>query len=206
MQRLTLLVALSAVTAAAVASEDVWTLVDTRDGVETYENRVRTFGYKEYRGIARLPVEFDEVVAVIKDIPGTVHWLPRTRRSDEIRRVGESEILVYVVSSAPWPFKDREMVWKRHSITNTDDHFLMTFDAVDEPYDGEPGTLRVSNAHGEWEVTRIGKGVTEVRFQYVGESGGSVPRGFVDGNNRSLPFKVLAALQERVEELRTSAD
>ena len=98
------------------------------------------------------------------------------------------------------------MVWKRHYLTDTDDHLLMTFDAVTEPYDGETGTLRVTNAHGEWEIKRLADDVTEVRFQYVGESGGSVPHGFVDNNNKSLPTKVLMALQARAEELRNLPD
>ena len=98
------------------------------------------------------------------------------------------------------------MVWKRHYLADTDDQMLMTFDAVTEPYDGETGTLRVTSAHGEWEINRLGDDVTEVRFQYVGESGGSVPRSFVDNNNKSLPYKVLMALQARVEELRDFPD
>jgi hypothetical protein len=206
MRSLQICVLILTVTHSVGAADDAWTLVATRDGVGTYENRSKTNGYREYRGIARLPVDFDEAVAVIKDIPGTVDWLPRTRRSDEIRRLSETEVLLYVVSNAPWPFKDREMVWKRHSLTDTDDHFLMTFDAVPEPYDGETGTLRVNSAHGEWELRKLGDGETEVRFQYVGESGGSVPRSFVDSNNRSLPYKVLVALQARIEELRESSD
>lgn len=201
-----LLLSLAAMTALAANSTagDAWTLISTRDGVDTHENEIRQGGYREYRGVARLSVSYEEAIAIIKDIPGTVHWLPRTRRSDEIRWVSENEVLLYVVSRAPWPFKDREMVWKRHYLVDTDDHLLMHFDAVTEPYDGEEGTLRVYHAHGEWEIKRLRDDVTEVRFQYVGESGGSVPRGFVDNNNKSLPYKVLMALQARAEELRNS--
>lgn len=195
-----------ALTVSVRAADGSWTLTNTRDGVETYENQAKKGGYREYRGIARLPVGFDEAVAVIKDIPGTVDWLPRTRRSDEIRWISETEVLLYVVSRAPWPFKDREMIWKRHYLVDTDEHLLMTFDAVTEPYDGESGTLRVKSAHGEWELKRLGDDLTEVRFQYVGESGGSVPRSFVDNNNKNLPTKVLVALQARVEELRELPD
>lgn len=206
MHRLTICSLVLALAATVAASDDTWTLISSRDGVEIHENEKRKGGFREYRGIGRLSVSYEEATAIIKDIPGTVHWLPRTRRSDEIRWVSETEVLLYVVSNAPWPFKDREMVWKRHYLTDTDDHLLMMFDAVTEPYDGETGTLRVTSAHGEWEIKRIGDDVTEVRFQYVGESGGSVPRSFVDNNNKSLPTKVLMALQARAEELRNLPD
>lgn len=202
MMRLILLLMTLTSAGFAGATEGVWTVISTRDGVTTLENEVVQGGYREYRGVARLAISFEEAVAIIKDIPGTIHWLPRTRRSDEIRWVSETEVLLYIVSNAPWPFKDRAMVWQRTYLIDTDDHMLMTFDAVDEPHDGEAETLRVYHAHGEWEIKRLGKNTTEVRFQYVGESGGSVPRGFVDNNNKSLPYKVLTALQTRAEELR----
>jgi hypothetical protein len=186
------------------AAEDSWTQIATDGSIRTYESGVLHDGYTKYRGVGRLDMTFDEAVAIIKDIPGTVHWLPRCRRSDEIRWISETSVILYVVSRAPWPFKDRDMVWRRDYLVDNDDRMLMTFEAIDDSFEGEPGTLRVISAHGEWEVRRIDGDTTEVRFEYVGESGGPVPKSFVDSNNKSLPRKVLEALQRRADELRAA--
>ncbi len=184
------------------SSDDGWSLVRSHDGVDTYENSTTRDGFKEFRGVGRFAVTFEEARDVIKDIPGNIHWLPSCRRSELIRKISETEILVYIVSRAPWPVKDRDCVWKRHYVVDTDNHFLMPFTASDEEFEGEPGLVRILNARGIWEVKRIDADTTEVSFQYIGDGGGTVPRGFVNTTTKRIPEKALRALLERIESLR----
>lgn len=192
---------LAAVTAAA-SDDGSWTLVSSHDGIDTYVNDVEHDGFKEFRGVADLPVSFAEARDVIKDIPGNVHWLPSCRRSELVREIDDDERLVYIVSNAPWPVRDRDCVWKRHYVIDTDDHLLLRFTATDQPYDGEEGLVRIRNARGVWEVVRIDDDTTRVSFQYVGDGGGTVPKAFVNATTRKIPEKALKALTERILSLR----
>jgi len=186
------------------ASDDGWTLVRTNIGIDTYENDRKQDGFKEFRGVTRLAATFEEARDVIKDIPDNIHWLPSCRRSELIRTISETELLVYIVSKAPWPVLDRDCVWKRHYAVDTDNRFLMHFTADDEPFEGEEGLVRILNARGIWEVKRISPETTEVSFQYLGDGGGTVPRGFVNAVTKRIPEKTLRALFERIETLRNN--
>jgi hypothetical protein len=183
------------------ADDAPWTLIRSRDGIDTYESSRVEDGYREFRGVMRLEATFEETTTVIKDIPGSVHWLPACRRSDEIERRSDRQVLVYVVNNAPWPFRDRECLWLRDYVVDTDEHMLMHYHATREDFDSEPGMVRMVNARGVWEVTRLGETSVEVRFQFVGDGGG-VPKAFMNGTNRKLPHRVLTALVRRIEELR----
>ena len=183
-------------------SNDGWSLVRSHDGIDTHQNDQTHDGFKEFRGVTQMAATFEEARDVIKDIPGNIHWLPSCRRSELIRELSETEILVYIVSRAPWPVKDRDCVWKRHYVVNTKDHFLMHFTADEEEYEGEEGLVRILNARGTWEVKRIDAESTEVSFQYIGDGGGSVPRTFVNGTTKRVPEKAIRALFERIQALR----
>ena len=202
MRRILACFAVLLVTSVAGATDDGWTLVRSNLGIDTYENDRTHDGFKEFRGVTHLAATFEEARDIIKDIPGNIHWLPSCRRSELIRKISETEILVYIVSRAPWPVHDRDCVWKRHYVVDTDDHFLMPFTASDEPYEGEAGLIRILNARGIWEVIRLDPDTTEVSFQYIGDGGGTVPRGFVNSATRRIPEKALRALSERIEALR----
>lgn len=202
MRRILAYCAILLATSGAGAADDGWTLVRSNVGINTFENSQKRNGFKEFRGVAELAVTFEEARDVVKDIPGNIHWLPSCRRSELIREISETEILVYIVSRAPWPVKDRDCVWKRHYVVDTDSHFLMPFTASDEEYEGESGLVRILNARGIWEVKRIDADTTEVSFQYIGDGGGTVPRGFVNTTTKRIPEKALRALLARIESLR----
>jgi len=202
MRRILACFAVLLLTSVAGISDDGWTLVRSNIGIDTYENDRTHDGFKEFRGVTRLAATFEDARDVIKDIPGNIHWLPSCRRSELIRKISETEILVYIVSRAPWPVHDRDCVWKRHYVVDTDDHFLMPFTASDEPFEGEEGLIRIVNARGIWEVKRLDPDTTEVSFQYIGDGGGTVPRRFVNITTKRIPEKALRALSERIEALR----
>jgi hypothetical protein len=189
-------------TSVAGASDEGWTLVRSNNGVETHLNDRTIDGFREFRGVTKMAATFEEARDVIKDIPGNIHWLPSCRRSELIRTISDSELLVYIVSTAPWPVHDRDCVWKRHYVVDTDDHFRLVFTASDEKYEGEAGLVRILDARGIWEVKRLTENTAEVSFQYLGDGGGTVPRTFVNSATKRIPEKALRALFERIEELR----
>jgi len=203
MRRLLICSAILLVTPAASASDEGWTLVRSNSEVDTYVNDRTDDGFREYRGVTKMAATFEEARDVIIDIPGNVFWLPSCRRAEFIRTISETELLVYIVSNAPWPVRDRDCVWKRHYVVNTDDHFRLVFTASDEEYEGETGLVRILNARGVWEVKRLADDTAEVSFQYLGDGGGTVPRSFVNSATKRIPEKALRALFERIEELRS---
>jgi hypothetical protein len=202
MRRFLSFVAAVFLTSVAGASDEDWTLVRSNNGVETYLNDRTNDGFREFRGVTKMAATFEEARDVIKDIPGNIHWLPSCRRSELIRTISETELLVYIVSTAPWPVHDRDCVWKRHYVVDTDDHFQLVFTASDEEYEGEAGLVRILDARGVWEVKRLAGDTAEVSFQYLGDGGGTVPRSFVNSATKRIPEKALKALFERIEELR----
>lgn len=203
MRRFLACLVIAFLTSAAGASEDNWSLVRRNNGVETYLNERTSDGFREFRGVTRMAATFREARDVIKDIPGNIHWLPSCRRSELIRCISETELLVYIVSTAPWPIHDRDCVWRRIYEVDTDDHFRLVFTASDEAYEGEKGLVRILNARGVWEVKRLGADTTEVSFQYLGDVGGTVPRSFVNSATKRVPEKALLALYDRIEDLRS---
>jgi hypothetical protein len=179
-----------------------WVLIRSRSGVDTYRNTETENGYREYKGVVRLDATFEETAEVLKDVPGNVHWMPACRRSEVIENLSDSEILVYIVNNAPWPVRDRECLWKRHYLIDTGEHFLLRFTATNREFKGEEGLVRMYNAHGTWEVTKLTDDTVEVVFEYVGDGGGTIPRGFVNSHNKKLPRLMLLALESRIESLR----
>ncbi len=202
MRRFLTIIVISLLASVAGASNESWIMVRSTNGVETYLNDRTIDGFREYRGVMKMAATFEEARDVIKDIPGNVHWLPSCRRAELVRTISETELLVYIVSTAPWPVHDRDCVWKRHYVVDTDDHFRLIFTASDEEYEGETGLVRILNARGVWEVKRLADDTAEVSFQYLGDGGGTVPRSFVNSATKRIPEKALIALFVRIEELR----
>ncbi len=203
-RRLLIYAAIALLARVAVADDDGWTLVRSNDGIDTFVNEQRDDGFREFRGVTTMAATFEEARDVIKDIPGNVHWLPSCRRAELVRYISETELLVYMVSRAPWPITDRDCVWKRIYAVDTDDHFLMKFIADHAEFEGEEGLVRILKGRGVWEVKRFDATTSTVSFQYIGDGGGNVPRGFVNTSTRSIPEKTLRALHQRILALRAN--
>jgi hypothetical protein len=136
----------------AAATEDNWSPAGKTRGV-TLDSRPTPAGYRAYRGSVRVCTDLRGLQRFVADASRLHEWIPYTEEARALPGQRRWE-RYYLRTSAPWPFKSRDMVYR----------------LVPEPA-GEVGTIhirleglpdalperedavRMTSADGRWTLT-----------------------------------------------------
>src|SRR5690606_25874664 len=125
MQRMTawqcgLILILSLLMSGVSAQTQNWSLEKQDD-----DNRIRVYTrinpdspLKEFRGVMQVLSSLTALVALIEDHHHATEWIHQCSAIDIIERPGAEEIMIYMMTGAPWPVKDRDSVV--HSLLQQD--------------------------------------------------------------------------------------
>lgn len=145
------------------------------DGVRV-EARATAAGFNAHRAEVSLCTDIESLKAYIVDISHLHEWIPDT---EEVRLLDNSasSITFYLKTRAPWPFKDRDLIYQLTEIPpqtdGVDQHIAMIGlpDYLPESKDA----YRMREATGEWRITDEDARI-RVSYQLYLNPGGRVPK------------------------------
>ena len=104
------LVLLSA--APVFASVEGWQPLSDEDGIKTFRKEVEGSPIVSFRGEGWVEAPMVKIASIIADTERKPEWMHKLVESKVVRPLTETSRIEYNHTSAPWPFQDRDFVFK----------------------------------------------------------------------------------------------
>ena len=177
-----------------------WHVVASEAGVEVSQEEVPGRSLPRFRGIGEVDADPDRIVEIIRDVPRQCEWMPDCSESRVVRNEGESELLFYRSTDAPWPISDRDVLLRSElRVLAPGREILITFHAVDDPaVPPRDGHVRMTRCTGSYHITAIAPGSSRVEIEVDADPGGSFPAWLAARTSRDNPIRTIVNLRQRV--------
>jgi hypothetical protein len=186
-----------------------WERVGEQDGVTVWRREVSGSPLVEFRGEARVPVDFRQVLAVLHDPTRKTEWMEGCVEFRRLETRGPGQSVVYLRMGSTFPLvSDRDVVlasdvdlWRdRRQVKVT---VTATEHASAPPRDG---AVRMPRLDATWTLVARGPEATDVTYQVRADPGGAIPAWVVNLVSRKVPLRTLSRLRAQVQRPGYEAD
>ena len=190
--RLALIVVLF-LAASAFAGEADWEPVRKVHGVEV-EGLMMPSGFRSHRARVAVCTDLSDLRAFISDTSRFSEWIPDLA---EVRLLEQTDdaVIYYMRSKAPWPVKDRDMVYRLSGLPGLEDDatVALAIEGLPERVPEAEGAYRMHEVAGQWRIWERGDRLEVLQQIYLNP--GDVPRMFA---NRSMSASLARTLSNLV--------
>ena len=120
-----------------VAAGSDWKLIANEEGVVLYSRKVSGHSEIQFKGVCLISQPLEVIGAVLFDIPSYPGWFFKCIESKKIPVANASELNYYLYASidTPWPFSDRDVVYKANVAIDSDlGKVVIKSTALSEPF------------------------------------------------------------------------
>jgi len=188
----------------APARASDWEVLVERDGIVASRRLVEGRDFPQLRAVGEVPGTPYEVLAILRDVPAYVEWLPDCVDSKTVRVIDAWRSVVYMRTDAPWPVSDREAVVENQvNFTDAPAKVSVSFRAVTAAnVMQKPGTVRMKFATGSYTIEAIDKARSRVHYEIDADPGGALPDWLIVLQSRRNPLETIAGLRRQIEKTR----
>jgi hypothetical protein len=188
---------------------DDWELVKDKEGIQVFTRSVAGSEYKAFRGVAVIDAELNQLMALLDDTAGFVHWMYKCKKPKLLYKVSLLERYQYLGNDFPWPATDREMIL-RNEISQNPETRVVTVKLSGVVVENLPkqaqlamptktDAVRVPEVSGFYELSPLAGNQTKLIFQLHLDPGGGLPASLVNSQIVDNPFETLKAMRSRVK-------
>jgi len=159
-----------------VAGQTEWELEKVKNGIKVYTRHVSWSDYKETRGVTEVNVPVESCVAFLLDMEVVPEWVYGAKTIDILEKMGDTVIVYWLETKAPWPYRNRDAVYHQRLRWDTLKSCVRV-DIVDLPdvLPEKEHLVRLPKAKGYWEMTPLDIEKTRLEFVMHVEPGSAVP-------------------------------
>lgn len=185
-----------------------WNLEKDKDGIQVFTSAVAGSDYKAFRGETIINAELNQLMALLDDTEGFVHWMFNCKSPKLLYKASLLDRYQYLINDFPWPAADRELILRneisqdpatritRVKLSGVDVNALPA--AAKAAMPTKTDAVRVEEVVGFFELTPLSDSQTKVIFQLHLNPVGSLPSGLVNAMIVDNPFETLKAMRKRV--------
>ncbi|MFW6092644.1 MAG: SRPBCC family protein [Pseudomonadota bacterium] len=173
------------------AAAEAWQPAGTIDGIAMTARPTGT-GFDAYRATVEVCTGASTLERFVTDASSFGEWIPYTVEARQIES-GDGAVRYYVRTDAPWPARDRDMVYRLDS-RRSDEALVIAVTGVPDYLPPQEGAVRMAGAEGEWRLRPRGDRL-EVTFS-LAVNPGNAPARF---SNRRLAATVAGTLNNLTE-------
>ncbi len=170
-------------------------------GIRVFSCEVTDSKFKSIKANFVLEGEFEQLVAVMQDVPAYKNWQYHMVNPKIVNSNGKDEIIYYSEISAPWPVSNRDVIVSLKFNYDAEKEILEVI-ALGLPtaLPDVEDVIRVPNFNAKWLVRKI-KGSSQLAVEYalVIDMGGSIPAWLVNMAQAEGPFETFSKLKERMK-------
>ena len=186
---------------APVAAGSDWKFIANEAGVTLYSRKVGGHSELEFKGVCLIAQPLEVIGSILSDISSYPKWFFKCIESKRIRMdntPGRSYYL-YIAINTPWPFKDRDVVYKANVGIDYDlGRVIIKSTALTEPIvPMRSGYVRITDSQHRWILEKVSSEQTRVTFINRTNAAGPFANYISNPGLRSTTFYSLKNLQAR---------
>lgn len=180
-------------------AQEGWTLSKDKDGIKVYTRATDESPFDEFRATMVLNQSVHSLIAVLQDIENMPEWAYNVKSASILKELGDTVQFYYTEVSIPFPFTNRDAVYKG-SYYWKNDSSLLVVDIQMLPNYIEPkeDLVRIPFGKGFWRVKVLDDKRLDVTFQMVVDPGGSVPAWMANMFVNETPIYTFTKLREMI--------
>jgi hypothetical protein len=180
--------------ASPAAADDTWSPAGETRGV-ALQSRPTATSFRAYRGAVAACTDLVSLLRFVADASRLREWIPHTAESHALPEQG-GHALYYLRTSAPWPFKSRDMVYRlTPEPADEGGTIRIGLEGVPDALPARRDAVRMTAADGTWTFTP-GGGRIHVELELAVDPG-FAPAFFADRRLAATVAGTLANLAER---------
>lgn len=181
------------------ASYDRWELVKDKENIKVFAKISTGSDLKEFKAETVINARIEVIMSVLRDIPAWVQWLPKCIESRVVNKLNDYSWIIYCVSDAPWPVKDRDYVIERTELLEYESgRAVISFNSTKEeivPCNKDIVRMKLS---GEWIITYIDREHVKIEYTMKSNLGGKLSSSMINNENQNFIYKTILGLKKIV--------
>jgi hypothetical protein len=181
-------------------ANDNWEFVDQEDGIRTWKLEIPGQDLPGFRGQAHFDASAEKILTALLDRASHTKWMHRCAESSLLKKIDDSQAILYNRTDAPWPIWDRDVIVQSNIKKSADGKQVdVEFANVDSNLRAVPDkVVRMPKLVGFYKLRETAPGKTEVTYQIESDIGGSIPAWLAKRAAKELPYVTLSKLRDRV--------
>lgn len=180
-----------------ILSQTEWKLEKDKHGIQVYVRHVPWSDYNQTRGITEINAPLHQCVGVLQDGTIITDWVHSAKDAEVLNTKGDSVMIYWMESGAPWPFKNRDAVYKNVFTWDPGDNSVKnTVTAIPGYIPEKDGLVRIRKAKSIWELTSLGQNRTKLQLTMHFEPHGSIPAWLANAFAVNSPYESMIGLIE----------
>jgi len=183
-----------------VHGQEQWELVKEKQGIKVFSRSNDSLLFKEFKATMQIRAEISDFLAVIYDVEGLPQWGHNIIESKMLDKPDPLNQTYYAVAKAPWPYKNRDGVYK-NSISWDPNMKALTV-AIDMPNDlieMNEDFVRM-DGYGYWKAREISSDQLEITFQMQVDPGGAIKAWVANMFVTDSPYFTMKGLREVIQD------
>ncbi|MBF0099953.1 MAG: hypothetical protein HQK77_03510 [Desulfobacterales bacterium] len=175
-----------------------WKQYQDKSGIKLFLRPISGLSFYECKATTMIDSRIEVLGMVLRNIPAFTLWLPSCKESIIVQQFDENNYITYYIQHAPWPFKNRDAVFRVSTTIDWDlGKVTVSFEAINEPRVRlRDDCVRMSQMKGKWILDYVDREHTEVTFDIMSDPGGNVPAFLANMIIKRYPFTALCNLKE----------
>ncbi len=149
-------------------AEGQWQLIDQREGISLYAREVNGHSEMQFKGVCTVNRPLASVITVLSDTASYPKWFFRCIEANKIftKNPSEFQFLFYVAIDTPWPFLDRDVLYKTEvKIDFASGKVVIQSIALKTPLIPlKKQYVRITDSEQQWILERIAVDHTRITF------------------------------------------
>lgn len=173
-----------------------WQKVRARDGITSYRRERPGQALAGFRAQLSFTADMWTVLAVLEDVDRASEWTAHCLEMRKLRGVSHRDMLVYALTDAPWPVRDRDVVTRVVTNVLGPRDVVIEIHAV-EHLPAKSGVVRIPALDARYTLHQREDGQLDLEYAIEADPGGTLPDWLKNLVGRDLAHDTLHRLRER---------
>ncbi|MEL7005049.1 MAG: START domain-containing protein [Bacteroidota bacterium] len=170
-----------------------WEIDKIEGEIEIYTRIESDSEFKSFKAVMLVEASMIEIIEVLRDADNYTNWYGFTKTSTVLER-HQNEQYNYVETIFPWPYKNRDMVYKMSIDLSNPAITKINLSGIPNYIPQRSGIVRMQEAEGYILLRQLGQ-QTEITYVFHSEPGDNIPAWLANNSITKLPLKTLSGLR-----------
>ena len=185
-------------TSFCLTAQEQWEMIKDKDGIQVYLEEEGIYAFKTFKGITTIDGSIHDFVYTIFDLERYPNWGHNVKSASLLERIGDTLQIYYSIAKAPFPYKNRDGVYRNRFTWNKEKKELnVSIEVLDDYLKENDKYIRVSG-NGYWKVKVAAKNKLEVTFLMQVDPGGAVPSWLANLFVEDTPYNTLINIKKTI--------
>lgn len=186
-----------------------WSALDIDPVVKVYEGKVAGEDLVAFKGSDIFNYSMTDVISVLADIEHSDQWISSMKKAQTIENISATERIDYNHQALPWPFKDRDFVFRITTSVSAEGKQVL-FQLKSEEHPNMPVQEKIIRGwlmQSYLQLNALENGdKTRLEIMMLADPKGFIPKWLVNLINRYWAVNTIHSLQKYMNDRATKRD